>query len=232
MAKIHLCCLFFLINSSCLLFGQTNVNEGIEYSGFKQKYDKNIFNINALGVFVGDYKLFYERLLIKHLSCVVGAGVTYENYLYKWNVIETKYDRTNLNFPSYQLGFSASAGFKFYFNSVELKDSYIGVLYNYLNYNYSFDQGYFGNINPPINAYERYRSVFLNYGYIWDITGWFCLEFATGLGITYKEVLDVNYSTYTYRYGYKVPNSEEIVVEYNEGISLLPRIGLQLGITF
>ena len=167
---------------------------------------KNVFTINPLLFLRGEIPLYYERALSVRLSAILGAGVTYRNYL---NLDFAGDDADDFGAgteiiakPSFHVG-----GRYYLVDDLEPQGTYVQVEFAYLNYSKNIGvKDSTGQFNGGKMLDERiYNDIRLLFGYqqlsarnnwLFDVYGGFALR-ARDMNIVHE---DLNPSLRTWVY--------------------------------
>lgn len=190
--------IFFFIPFS--MFGQTIQNKADttntkriivyeSYQGYKKEGSvlRNCIVINPLGILVGDYPLFYERNVKGKFHVLLGAGVTYTNYIYNLTGMNSDFFSNTTFFDDglkreSRLGYTLTIQPKIYVNDVDFEGLYFGLQYRYRNYNYVSDSYY----DEPISMIKEYRNIsdiLFNIGYSYNLGSDIIFDYYVGFGV-------------------------------------------------
>lgn len=202
--------------------GQVKVYDSYQPEKRKSLNEKNKISINPLGIAIGDYSLYYERMLITTFSLEVGLGVTYENYLGNFvNFMGSKsYSNSDVE-RTYQLGSTYSISPKLYLYDDRFDDTYLAFCYRHRLYK-DEATAYQGQVlSEPMKESYKLNSYTINWGKIYDLGKGFIFDCYIGIGlrtVIKAEVVQDHYNSF------KIENSKNI---YPTGMA-----GFKLGYIF
>jgi hypothetical protein len=205
--------------------GQVKVYDSYQPKNGKSFSEKNKISINPLGIGIGDYPLYYERMFGTTFSVEVGLGVTYENYIGNFiNFMESR-NYSNLDFErTYQLGSTYSISPKVYLEDDGFEGTYLAFCYRHRLYK-DEATAYKGNIfNTPLKESFKLNSFTFNWGYVYHLGKGFMLDYYIGIGlrtVTKSEIVQ-DYSNGNN--AFKIENSKRT---YPTGM-----MGLKIGYAF
>ncbi len=212
--------------------GQVKVYESYQPSKGSSFIQKNKISINPLGVLIGDYPLYYERMLGNTFSLEIGAGVTYENYagnLFRYGNADTY----NSNFTRvYTLGNTYSISPKVYLDEA-FEGSYLAFCYRHRLYKNDVTE-YTGSATPidePIKESTKLNSLTFNYGYVFTLGKGFILDYYMGLGLRSSSITQA-VATYTTNLSYPYDSYYTYDSERTNKTSLAAMVGIKVGYTF
>lgn len=206
--------------------GQIKVYDSYQPKNGKSFGEKNKISINPLGVAIGDYPLYYERMFGSTFSVEIAAGVTYENYMRHYMNFEMSSNYNNSDFTrTYELGNTYSISPKIYLEDDCFEGSYLALCYRHRLYKDEAIayQGY--AFSTPMKESYKLNSFTFNYGYVYHLGKGFKLDYYIGIGlrtVTKSEVVPDYYSGVGTIY--KIENSKNT---YPTGM-----MGLKLGYAF
>jgi len=180
--------------------GQIRVYDSYQPKAGKSVAEKNKISINPLGVIIGDYPLYYERMFGNTFSLEVAAGVTYQNYL--GNLFDfaragiSSSSNTSFN-RNYQLGTSYSISPKVYLSDDSFEGSYLAFCYRHRTYKDEVTEYSGSNIDPSMKEFNKISSLTFNYGYVFHLGKGFLLDYYVGIGLRTNNSSQVT-ENYTY----------------------------------
>lgn len=186
---------------------------------------KNKVSINPLGILIGDYPLYYERMFGNTFSVELGLGFTYENYMgnLTQDISGTNSDYTR----NFKLGSTYSISPKVYLNDDDFEGSYLCVVYRHRMYNAEVVKYQEQDIDPAIKEYNKLNSFTFNYGYVYHLGKGFLLDYYIGIGVRTQTVSQAkveytqsNVYPYNYTYTYKTEKSKTTLPTGMWGIKL------------
>ncbi|WP_018341706.1 hypothetical protein [Cytophaga aurantiaca] len=147
---------------------------------------KNKFSINPLGILIGDYPIYYERMFGNTFSVELAAGLTYENYVgnlttFGFFDVDSEFKR------NFKVGSTYSISPKVYLNDDNFEGSYLCVVYRHRMYNSEAIQ-YQGQDISGVKEYNKLNSFTFNYGYVYDLGKGFLLDYYLGIGVRTQTV--------------------------------------------
>jgi hypothetical protein len=166
--------------------GQIKVYDSYQPKNGKSFGEKNKISINPLGVMIGDYPLYYERMFGNTFSVELAAGVTYENYI--WTAVDF-YGGTSSNYSnsdltrSYKLGSTYSISPKVYLQDDCFEGSYLALCYRSRVYKDEVTEYQGTTFADPMKESFKLNSFTFNYGYMFHLGKGFMLDYYIGLGI-------------------------------------------------
>ncbi|ABG60843.1 hypothetical protein [Cytophaga hutchinsonii] len=216
--------------------GQIKVYDSYQPSKGSSFGQKNKISINPLGVLIGDYPVYYERMFGSAFSVELAAGVTYENYLGNlmfYGMVDN--NSSNSNFArSYKIGNTYSISPKVYLDGDEFEGSYLALCYRHRLYNNDVT-GYAGNnaasFTDPVKESVKLNSFTFNYGYVFTLGKGFILDYYIGLGLrgsVVKQAVETSNISNTYPYAtYYIYDTETTRKTSPTGM-----VGFKIGYTF
>lgn len=164
--------------------GQIKVYDSYQPASSNFVMRKNKLSINPLGVLIGDYPLYYERMFGNTFSIEIAVGVTYQNYIE--NVIDLGRGNSNSYYEdekSYKLGNTFSISPKVYLEDDGFEGSYLALCYRHRYY--ANDVLSYQGIKLPtlMSEYKRINSFTFNYGYLFYLGKNLILDYYLGIGI-------------------------------------------------
>jgi len=210
--------------------GQIRVYDSYQPKNGSSFGEKNKISINPLGVAIGDYPLYYERLFGNVFSVEIGVGVTYQNYLRGFTDFQqssTNYNNSTFT-RSYQLGNTYSISPKVYLNDDCFEGSYLAFCYRHRLYKDEVTAYQTTPLNEPMKESYKINSFTFNYGYVYHLGKGFMLDYYIGIGartVTASEVKE-DYNNYTFAQGYA------LFVENSKFSNLTGMMGLKLAYAF
>lgn len=192
---------------------------------------KNKISFNPLGLLIGDYPLYYERMFGNTFSVEIGVGVTYENYagnLFRYGVLDNSADGFT---RSYTLGNTYSISPKVYFEDDEFEGSYLAFCYRHRMYKSDATEYAGTAFASPIKESAKLNSFTFNYGYVFTLGKGFILDYYLGLGLRFADIAEAQeIETSSNTYPYSTTTTYEAVHE--KKVSPTGVMGFKLGYTF
>lgn len=147
--------------------------------------EKNKISINPLGVLIGDYPLYYERMFGNTFSIEIAAGVTYQNYMRAYTDFQSSssnYSNSELT-KSYQLGSTYSISPKVYLNDDSFEGSYLALCYRHRLYKDEVIAYQGTPLSDPMKESFKLNSFTFNYGYVFHLGKGFMMDYYIGVGL-------------------------------------------------
>lgn len=196
--------ILFSIQSFCQTVPSDNSGQIKVYDSYQPKNgtsfgEKNKISINPLGVAIGDYPIYYERMFGNTFSIEIAAGVTYQNYIRAYSDFQgssSNYNNSDLT-KSYQLGNTYSISPKVYLNDDSFEGSYLALCYRHRLYKDQVTAYQGVPLTEPMKESFKLNSFTFNYGYVYHLGKGFMMDYYIGIGlraITASEVAG-NYVT-------------------------------------
>lgn len=193
---------------------------------------KNKISINPLGVVIGDYPLYYERLFGNTFAVEVAAGVTHQNYIRAYTDFQgpsVSYNNSDVT-KSYQFGSTFSISPKIYLNDDCFEGSYLALCFRNRLYKDEVTAYQGVALNSPMQESYKINSYTFNYGYVFHLGKGFMLDYYVGIGlrsVTASE-FTVTYNSFNL-YPY---NNYRYSIEPQKVVNPTGMMGLKLGYTF
>jgi hypothetical protein len=173
--------------------GQIKVYDSYQPPNGSTQSVKNKVAINPLGVFIGDYSIFYERMLGKIFSIEGSIGVTYQNYFYEninMQIFDSYYTGEVISKP--KTGITYSIAPKLYLNDDDFEGTYIGMYIRSRTYNTTATGStYGGSFSSPIEQYYRINTVTFNLGHNYHLGSNILLDYYGGIGMRFTTLSQV-----------------------------------------
>jgi hypothetical protein len=186
--------------------GQIKVYDSYQPSKGTQSLNRNKISINPLGVLIGDYPLYYERMFGNTFSLEVAAGLTYQNYI--GNVLDFSNNNSSVNdnSKSYKIGTTYSISPKVYLDDDGFEGSYLALCYRHRYYANDISNYQGATLPSVMHENKKINSFTFNYGYLFNIGKGFILDYYVGIGISTVTSSTV-VAEYNQNYSYTNPNS-------------------------
>lgn len=165
--------------------GQIRVYDSYQPKNGSSFGEKNKISINPLGVMIGDYPLYYERMFGNTFSVEISAGVTYQNYMRTYTDLfgsSSNYSNSDLT-KSYKLGSTYSISPKIYLNDDSFEGSYLALCYRHRLYIDEVTEYQGAILYNPIKESYKLNSFTFNYGYVFHLGKGFLLDYYVGIGL-------------------------------------------------
>lgn len=176
--------------------GQIKVYDSYQPTKGASFGQKNKISINPLGVLIGDYPLYYERMFGNTFSVEVAVGVTYQNYMRSLlDFGSSNYNSSDME-KSYKLGSTYSISPKVYLNDDNFEGSYLALCYRHRLYNAEATAYQGVPLNTPMKEYYKLNAFTFNYGYVFHLGKGFLLDYYLGVGLSGNTTseITVNYT--------------------------------------
>jgi hypothetical protein len=164
---------------------------------------RNFFAINPLGLFVGDYPLYYERNIAGPFNIMVSGGVTSKNSLYDIMQngdlfgVNSNYDN-NFN-RSADMGYSYMIQPKIYLRERYFNGIYLGMEYRFRHYNYestTYDDPNYGTVSVGnVKEYREVADIKFNCGWAYNMGSGVTIDFYVGVGTRTNRYHYAEYNT-------------------------------------
>jgi len=170
--------------------GQIKVYDSYQPAPGSSTGEKNKISINPLGLLIGDYPLYYERMFGNTFSVELGVGLTYENYM---GNLTNNLDGTGSDYHrNFKLGSTYSISPKIYLDDDNFEGSYLCVVYRHRMYNAEVVQYHDTKLDTPMKEYNKLNSFTFNYGYVMNLGKGFLMDYYIGVGVRTQTLSQVN----------------------------------------
>jgi len=212
--------------------GQIKVYDSYQPKKGKSVGEKNKISINPLGVIIGDYPLYYERMFGTTFSIELGAGVTYQNYTRPITDLYGNANYSSLDVTrSYQLGSTYSVSSKIYLEDDCFEGSYLALCYRNRVYKDEVTAYQGGVLATPMKESQRLNSFTFNYGYVFHLGKGIMLDYYVGIGL--RTVTSSEFtSTYNSSSSYPYTSTYTYSTENKKTTNPTGMMGLKIGYAF
>lgn len=209
---------FFALSFSVQIFAQDNSNSGQirVYDSYQPTNgstvsERNKISINPLNVLIGDYSIFYERMITDIFSIEASVGLTYTNYMRDFSLFDSDYQNSNINSES-QMGITYSIAPKLYLNDDDFEGTYISLYFRSRTYNSIASSTDYSSVSlAPTEQYYRFNTGTFNFGHNYHLGNHVLLDCYVGVGLrfTTNNLIEESYSSTTGNTKYELVYSQK-----------------------
>jgi hypothetical protein len=148
-----------------------NVYNGYQAQKRKEVIVKNAFTLNPLGIFIGDFPLYYERQIVRQFHIQAAYGITSTNFMYNifgpnfLTAVDSSNSVFNGNFNrTSSLGQTYMVQPKFYFGRRDFEGFFMGLEYRHRQYNYVSTEYSGTSLNTTVHESRKVNDILFMIG--------------------------------------------------------------------